>query len=77
MQTMMIEGLRLLGDLLGKGALEAAKEVVSHLTDGVRGSLAPETVLASLKSIEVKMAANHATEDKELEEKYHPAGSSK
>ena len=76
-QTMITEGLKVLGDFLMKGAFEAAKEVVHTLSEGVNGRASPEIVLDNLKLLESKVAINHAKEDKDLHDKYHPAGSEK
>ncbi len=69
-QTMITEGLKVVGEFLGKGAVDAAKGVIKALQDGVGGHTSPEVVLQDLKSWQDKVAANHVTEDADLHGKY-------
>ncbi len=67
----LIEGLELLGKIANTGALDAIKEGIHTITEGVHGKTTPEIVLDNLKALD-HITADNAAAAAELHAKYHP-----
>lgn len=69
-QAIVDEGLKLIGEALAKGAVEAATKMIHTLRSGVAGKVSIDAVRKGLDELHASITANHAAEDQALHDKY-------